>query len=163
MLKSNIEFTIRGKNKKHAQRYGNGWWIRNETKSIVKFSCCINTTGWWCAWKNKITLLKCAHNFCLNPFSLCLHLTFIYILLSSLSLWVIKPWKWEREKDGFGGGGPTVPQSWKWVFPKLLLTYLMTHNSCFKYPWSSLWWLVCSDSDQNRKSYMVLNSWWSCN
>lgn len=85
------------------------------------------------------------------PFLLISQPLFIYIPLSCSSRGVIKPWKREWEEGGFGGGGPTVPQWWKWVFPEPLLTYLLTHNSRFKYPWNTLRWLVWSDSDKNRR------------
>lgn len=49
---------------------------------------------------------------------------FIYIPLSLLSLWVIKPGKSERRMD-LVGGARTLPQWWKWVLPSLLLTYLI--------------------------------------
>lgn len=87
---------------------------------------------------------------------------FFYILLSLLSLWVIKPGKSERRMD-LEGGSSNIATMMK-VSPPLAAPDLSyTHNSCLKYPWSTQQWLVGSDSDQNGKSYVVLNSWWNCN
>lgn len=69
----------------------------------------------------------------------------------------------EWEKDGFGGGSSNTTTMMK-VSPPLAAPDLSyTHNSCLKYPWSTQQWLVGSDSEQNGKSYVVLNSWWNCN
>lgn len=84
---------------------------------------------------------------------------FIYILLSLLSLWVIKPGKSERRMDLEGGATTLMKVSPPLAAPDLSYT----HNSCLKYPWSTQQWLVGSDSHQNGKSYVVLNSWWNCN
>lgn len=139
--------------------HGHGWWIYN-----VKFSYCINTTELSGVKHKRAALVSANADVHMQFLSRSLpsfpvtQLFFIYILLSCLSLWVIKPWKREWEKDGFGGGrgGPAVPQWWKWVFPKLLLTYLMTHNSCLNTPWSPLQWLVWIDSDKNRDGFKFL-------
>lgn len=69
----------------------------------------------------------------------------------------------EWEKDGFGGGSSNTTTMMK-VSPPLAAPDLSyAHNSCLKYPWSTQQWLVGSDSDQNGKSYVLLNSWWNCN
>lgn len=150
--------------------HGHGWWIYN-----VKFSYCINTTQLSGVKQKKSSPRKtrrwCAHAiFFVSTSSLFPHLTALIHLYSAELLEPLsdKAMK-ERVRDGWSRmgeeEGPAVPQWWKWVFPELLLTYLMTHNSCFKYPCLevSLRWLVWIDGDKNRDGDMALNSWWNCN
>lgn len=130
-----------------------------ENVLTVNFSRCIKRAGPW--RRAGLTFALQFFFFFVSTFSLVrpVHL-YSAEPVESLSDKAVKEW----EKDGFGGGGSSNTTTMMKVSPPLAAPDLSyTHNSSLKYPWSTSGGLAASDSDQNGKSDVVLNSWWNCN